>query len=293
MRNVSAYLPALFALLLAGLPVLPASAQELKVSRSPRELGTAVLRELAIQDGKIRFRVDSGGCTDAGSFKVRVRRLEGIARKSAHYQLTIERVRIDECKAMLWDGVEIELDLQRDLGLKGKYTLSVGNPVLSNLLAATVRAFALEAEATRQKLKTSEEGTGPKENVEKFRQKLRDLEAERARFAGMRQEEYPAPVEKPADPASVLEESAGFGPVLPALIREVAVTVEGPLAEGALLSVEGTSKSGPFYHLAGIAGDEYGLLKPGKEYRLQLCLVYRREYFGFIGDYFAYVLGVR
>jgi hypothetical protein len=127
MRSVSAFLSALFVLLLAGLPV---SAQTLKVSRSPRELGTAVLRDLSIRGGKISFRVDSNGCTDAGSFKVRSSREEGITPKAAHYQLTIERVRIDECKAMLWEGVVIQVDLEKDLGLTGTYTISVSNPVL-------------------------------------------------------------------------------------------------------------------------------------------------------------------
>jgi len=56
---------------------------------------------------------------------------------------------------------------------------------------------------------------------------------------------------------------------------------------------EGASKSGPFYHLSGITGGDYGILKPGKKHRLQLCLVYRREYFGLIGDFYVYVLGVR
>jgi hypothetical protein len=59
------------------------------------------------------------------------------------------------------------------------------------------------------------------------------------------------------------------------------------------LSVEGTSKSGPFYHLAGIGGGDYGILKKGKRYRLDLCLVYRREYFGLIGDYYVHVVSAR
>ena len=126
MRFMSTFLAVLFALLLVGQPV---SAQTLQVSHSPRELGTAILRDLSIRDGKISFRVDSNGCTDTGSFEVRVSRQEGITSKAAHYQLTIERVRIDECKAMLWDGVVIELELEEDLGLTGTYTLSVTNPV--------------------------------------------------------------------------------------------------------------------------------------------------------------------
>jgi hypothetical protein len=128
MRFVPAYLFALFSLLLAGPPV---SAQDLQVSHTPREFGIVVLRDLSIGDGKLSFRVDSNGCTDAGSFQVRVSREEGIAPKAAHYRLTIERVRIDECKAMLWEGVVIELELAKDLGLKGTYTLSVTNPVLA------------------------------------------------------------------------------------------------------------------------------------------------------------------
>ena len=120
-------LSALFALLLVGLPV---SAEPLKVSRDPRALGLAVLRELSIRDGKLAFRVDSGGCTDARSFKVRVAREDGVAPQVPHFRLAIERVRADECKAMLWEGVLIELDLSKDLGLEGAFSVSVANPVL-------------------------------------------------------------------------------------------------------------------------------------------------------------------
>ena len=127
MRLVSVFFAASFALLAVSLPL---SAQARKVSPGPRELGAAILRDLSIRDGKISFRVDSNGCTDASSFKVRVRREKGITPKAAHYWLTIERVRIDECKAMLWEGVVIEFDFEKDLGLTGAYTLAVDNPVL-------------------------------------------------------------------------------------------------------------------------------------------------------------------
>ena len=132
MRVVSMFLPVLFALLLVGQPVC-AQAQEM--SRTSRELGTAVLRELSVGEGKISFRVDSNGCTDAGSFEVRVAREQGITAEVPHYRLTIERVRTDECKAMLWEGVVIDLDLEQYLGLTGAYTFSVTNPVLSKQAA--------------------------------------------------------------------------------------------------------------------------------------------------------------
>lgn len=310
MRPASLLPAALLALLVIG---FPASAQAPKLSRSPRELGTVVLRELEVRGGKLIFRVDSNGCTDASSFKVRASREEGLSPKIPHYRLVVERVRIDECKAMLWDGVLIELDLDKDLGLSGEFTVSVGNPVFpgqgmlpaapakadsdpqltTSLLRSTVKAIELEIDATRARLRVAREGTGPKENVERFARRLDELEVERARFAGMKSEEYPEPVKERSDSVSVLDQPAGFGPILPPVLRGVVVNVDAPLEDGALLSVEGTSKSGPFYHLAGIRGGDYGILKKGKRYRLDLCLVYRREYFGLIGDYYVHVVNAR
>ena len=168
-----------------------------------------------------------------------------------------------------------------------------GTELRGSLLAATVRAIELEIGAARVKLKAAEGGTGPQENAERFRRQIRDLEAERARLAALEPGGYPAPVKEAAGPASVLESSAGHGPLLPPVIREAVVRLEGPCAEGDLLPVEGATRSGPFFRLAGIAGGDYGLLRPGRKLRLELCLVYRREYFGLIGDHYVYVLAVR
>ena len=96
-----------------------------------RELGPIVVRELAIRDGKIVFRVDSGGCTDAASFAVDVVKEPGISAATPHYRLTIRRVRADDCKALLLEGVLVELDLAQDLGLAGRFTVAVENPVLA------------------------------------------------------------------------------------------------------------------------------------------------------------------
>ena len=109
---------------------LPLAAQPQRFVEGQRELGAVVVREISIRDGKLAFRVDSGGCTDASSFKVDVVKEEGFAPKVPHYRLTIRRVRADDCKAMLLEGVLIELDLGKDVGLAGRYTVSVENPVL-------------------------------------------------------------------------------------------------------------------------------------------------------------------
>ncbi len=113
-----------FPMLLAAFPLCAEP-----FSQSQRDLGPVVMRELSIGERKLVFRVDSGGCTDAASFKVDVKKEEGLSGGMPHYRLTVRRVRADECKAMLWDGVVIELDLEKDVGLKGSFTISVENPV--------------------------------------------------------------------------------------------------------------------------------------------------------------------
>jgi hypothetical protein len=124
----------LLALLLIA---LPASAQPQRYVEGQRELGPIVVRELAVRDGTLAFRADSGGCTDAGSFTVDVVKVSGVSAGVPHYRLTIRRVRADDCKALLLEGVLIELDLAKDLGLTGRFTVSVENPVLADIRGST------------------------------------------------------------------------------------------------------------------------------------------------------------
>lgn len=98
-------------------------------SGGQRETGEVILNSLTIKSGMLSFRTESGGCTDKKSFRVNVepgRELPGYTR---HYILTITRIIPDDCKALLDDGVVIEYDLEKDLGLKGNYAVSVKNTV--------------------------------------------------------------------------------------------------------------------------------------------------------------------
>lgn len=47
------------------------------------------------------------------------------------FPATPHPARVPRGKAMLREGVVIEPDLEKDLGLKGAYSLSVSNPVLA------------------------------------------------------------------------------------------------------------------------------------------------------------------
>lgn len=124
-----------FVLCLLVVLMLPLGAQggtspDVTFVEGQRALGPIVVTELAIRDGKLVFRTDSGGCTDAASFAVDIVKEAGVLVSAPHYRLTIRRERADDCKALLVDGVLIELDLEKDLGLSGRFTVSVENPVL-------------------------------------------------------------------------------------------------------------------------------------------------------------------
>lgn len=162
-----------------------------------------------------------------------------------------------------------------------------------SLRKSTVTAIQLEIDTYTLKLKAAADGTGDEANKARFRQKIADLEAERERFERMPAGEYPDPSTSVPESDSVLDEAAAYGPIVPARLREAFIVAAGPYDIGDLLEVEGTSRSGPFFHLAGILGGDAAILTAGKPYRITMYLVYRREYYGFIGDYYVYVGGVR
>lgn len=99
-------------------------------SMEQRETGELVLKSLSVKDGRFSFRAESGGCTDKRSFKVNVEKGAGISEKIPNYIITVIRTAPDDCKALLDEGVVIEYDLEKDLGLRGYYTVTVKNMVL-------------------------------------------------------------------------------------------------------------------------------------------------------------------
>lgn len=105
--------------------------------------------------------------------------------------------------------------------------------------------------------------------------------------------EYPDPERPGKGFAFPFDQSIAYGPILPAVIVEASVTIAESCGLVSDLPARGATRSGPFFHLAGIAGDDPGVLEPGRRYQLTLCVVYRREHFGFIGNYYVYVSEVR
>ena len=64
---------------------------------------------------------------------------------------------------------------------------------------------------------------------------------------------------------------------LPEKIEET-VWVEEKAGDNQILYVNGMSRSGPWYHLSGIVGGDYGRLKPGVKYTATYYKVYPRAY---------------
>lgn len=291
---------ALILALAAGL-ALPLSAQ--KISHGPRELGVVVLQELVVKEEKVIIRVDSGGCTTKSAIKANVQKGKGITERSPHFVVTFERVRIDECKAIVSDGVLIEYDIPKDLGLAGLYTLSVANWVFPrseeaivdemilkrSLLDTTKRATELEIRDSEARLKTAREGVGPASNIEKFRNRVASLKGQLETLQKLDPFYYAlASAQEPVP--DVFAEQGAFGPVTPPQKKTVTLSAKEAYKEGSLLDVEGITKSGPFYHLA---GGDFGSLKPGQKYEATVYLVFKRQSMGFIPDYYVHLVDAK
>jgi hypothetical protein len=276
------------------------------VSHGPRELGEVVLQEVVVKNEQLIIRVDSGGCTDKSAIKANIRKEEGLTDRSPHYVVTFERVRVDDCKALLLDGALLEYDLPGELGISGLYTLAVTNRVFPRtsdsiahenalkrqLVSATKSAIGMELSGYEYKLKVAQGGTGPAGNVERFKSRIVELKEQLETYQKGNPFDYPVSTVPDEGPADLFGE-AGYGPVKPAQRQTVTVEVTEPLKEGALLQVEGTSKSGPFYHLAGIAENVQERLQPGRKYQVTIYLVYRREYVGLLLDHYVYITEVK
>lgn len=96
-----------------------------------RRLGEEVLLEALLAPRHLLVRVVSGGCTGKESFKVEAKKAPVSTPGAVHYVLTVNRIKIDSCKAFLPDGEMVAFDLEADLGLKGAFTYALSNRVVS------------------------------------------------------------------------------------------------------------------------------------------------------------------
>lgn len=245
---------------------------------TPQETGVLVLSELAIGEKSIRLRVPSLGCTTKDDIVAQV--VEDTPQNGVpHYVVTFIREVPDPCGGS--GEVVLFFDLEEDLHLNVPCILSVTNPVLlpqesqdlslaRDLIAATV--FALEREIMRYS-----ESEHPNRE-----EKIALLSRELERFRNMPPSAYRLSGEEE------VVHLGQFGVLMPPEVREVEVRTP-PQGLGDILEVVGMTRSGPFYHVAGIRGGDFSHFSPSQRYRMTLYLVFRREYFSFIPNYYVYI----
>ena len=97
----------------------------------PADQEAIVLKSLLIKDGRLSFLTETNGCTNKQSFKVDIVTGKDNTKNVNTYILTIRKIVPDRCKAFLLEGVVIEFDLDKDLGIKENSVVSVKNMVQS------------------------------------------------------------------------------------------------------------------------------------------------------------------
>ncbi|MGC8495140.1 MAG: hypothetical protein ACP5SH_25765 [Syntrophobacteraceae bacterium] len=157
-------------------------------------------------------------------------------------------------------------------------------------LGATINAIRMEIRGYKQKLKLAQKGVGPAGNAEDFKKRIAGLTAELKKYRNLKPENYwPASEKGRAKNPDVFLEMQKFGPISPPEKREISILADRKCRDGIILNVQGMTRSGPFYHVAGVVNGDYGRIKPNGAYKLTIYLVYKRQYFGFIPDYYVYV----
>lgn len=288
---------------LAFLLLLGMAWAEEQYASTPGIKGILVLRGLWLEEGTLYVTVDTGGCTTKEDIVARVQEKGKIDGNLPHYEITFIREVPDTCDLGITEDVLV-YDLREDLHLELPCAISVTNPVVfegGKEFGEGEEVEEEKEEETAPALKTQEE------DLLTLRQELQSatiwaLEAEIARYetserpdrderiALLREElerlrKLP-PEEYPLPKGDETEEK-DFGLLLPPVVREVTVTAP-PQGLGAILEVEGMTRSGPFFHVAGIRGGDFSVFRAAS-YRLTLYLLYRREYFMNIPSYYVYI----
>jgi hypothetical protein len=136
-------------------------------------------------------------------------------------------------------------------------------------LAATITAIKLEIERNQGWILQRTNGFGNAQDLPELKKTLRALEDDLAKYQNMNASEYELPEKE----------------VVAAWVREK----PGP---NSILYLEHMSKSGPWYHVAGIVGDDYGSLRAGKKLAVTFYRVYQRGYW-YMNSAYVYVAEVR
>ncbi len=172
-------------------------------------------------------------------------------------------------------------------------TAQVSKPVSLReaCLKSTIKAIEIEIDIYRERLNKAKQSFGPKGNIEKFTKILSRLKVEYEKFNNMKTEDYSLVGYSVTDNISSYKK---FGPEMPPIKDYVTISEfmgKKQYKFGSLLDLVGMSKSGPFYRIVGVHNDDYNKLNKSSE--LTIYLVYKKQYFGFIQNYYVYIADMK
>ena len=133
--------------------------------------------------------------------------------------------------------------------------------VKKSCLKATITAIKVEIGRCQRWIEQRINNPDAKDLPE-LKEELAKLQADLERFQKMKVHEYELP-SKTATTVWVVEAAK----------------------DGSILYVDRMSKSGPWYHLAGIVGDDYSVLQPDVRRKVTFYPVYKRSYWNMTSEY--------
>ena len=105
------------------------SAVAIDLNGPPPDWTEEILMGLFANRNELAIRVGTGGCTKKEDFWIWCHYDEESKSGPPHYVLTIYRMRKDECKAIMRNGIEIKYHLKEDLGLPNIFTYTLTNRI--------------------------------------------------------------------------------------------------------------------------------------------------------------------
>lgn len=151
-------------------------------------------------------------------------------------------------------------------------------------LAATVEAIKLEMKRYQGWIEWKKLH-GEQDELPDLQQSLGKLQADLEKYLAMDPEEYVLPEKTTADSAvtAFLDHK-----ISPEKITTTAWVSDKQPGINSILYVNGMSRSGPWYHVAGILDDNYAAVKPGVKYQMSFYTVYPRQY-GWMHSAYVYI----
>lgn len=149
-------------------------------------------------------------------------------------------------------------------------------------LSSTVKAIQLEIERYEVWIENAKLQKNSEKELE-YQITIDSLKKDLNTFQKMKDSDYVLPLKR-----SVFSYPSNIR-FTPQLITTTA-WVEEAATDNTVLYVEGMSKSGPWFHLAGIVENDYSVLKPKVKYKITFYTVYGCNYWNMTSAYVCVVL---